>query len=431
LAAELGDAMPTGQGISVTQVEAPQSDTGYFQPDTSQFADKTFNFESPALDGSSGHATTVGSYLYGSSGVAPGAGTGGASINLWEANDWINNILNGMTKESSDVANFSWIGTTGNTYTDTLITRKLDSSINKYDYVAVVGVNNGSSATLPNLLCQSYNAISVGLTSGNHSSGYTTLDGVGRTKPDIVAPAQYTSYAAPMVAGAASLLLQTANSNSAYANAAHSQAIKAILMAGATKTEFPAWTHTQTQPLDSVYGAGELNIDRSYKILTAGRQNSSASQLVAATGWDYSQTAQSNSAKWYYFEVPENMTADEFSAVLTWNCSVNSSGTTTTLANLDLQIWTAADFAAETLLDQSVSTVDNVELLYLQDLAAGEYAMCLTSDTSNINYALAWFSSNIAAAPIVVPEPSSLLMLFSGLVFALSILPRLKRSLHN
>jgi hypothetical protein len=424
LLAELGADIPTGEGISITQVEAGLSDTGYFEPDASEFTDKRFNFKTTTPSGISSHATTVGTYLYGSSSIAPDSGTDSASINIWEANSWITSILSGRMTESADVANFSWIGTTGSVSTDTKITQLLDYSINRDDYVAVVGVNNGSSTTLPNLLCQSYNAIAVGLTSGNHSYGYTTIDGVGRIKPDIVAPAEYTSYATPMVSSAAAMLLQTAKSSTSYANAVHSETIKAILMAGATKSEFSSWSHTQTQPLDSTYGAGELNINRSYQILTSGEQEASSSQLVNRTGWDYNQTSSSSSEKLYYFDVPENTTLEEFSALLTWNSSVNLSSLTTTLANLDLKIWSVSDFTTVALLDQSISTVDNVELLYLQNLTDGRYAISVTSDTSSIDYALAWYSGDLTIAS--VPEPSTMLMLLTGLAFGLAFLGRSK-----
>ncbi len=148
LAAELGDALPTGQGISITQVEAGLYDTGYFQPDTTQFPDQTFNFRTATPSGVSSHATIVGSYLYGSSSIAPDAGTDGATINIWEANDWLNRSLNSLATENADVANFSWIGATGNVDTDAQITKKLDYSINRDDYLAVVCVDNGSGACM-------------------------------------------------------------------------------------------------------------------------------------------------------------------------------------------------------------------------------------------------------------------------------------------
>jgi hypothetical protein len=427
LAAELGDALPTGQGISITQVEAGVSDTGCFQPDTLQFTDQTFNFRTTTPSGVSSHATTVGSYLYGPSSVAPDAGTDGAAINIWEANDWISLSVGRLATESADVANFSWIGTTGSSSADTRITKQFDYTINRDDYVAVVGVDNGNGSALPNLLCQSYNAISVGLSSGNHSAGYTTIDGAGRMKPDIVAPAAFTSYAAPMVSSAAALLLQTAKSTSGYGNAAHSESIKAILMAGATKTEFSDWSHTQTHPLDSTYGAGELNVYRSYAILAGGEQKAGNSQVVSGKGWDFNQTSSSSSEKLYFFDVPTNMTLDEFSAVLTWNCLVNSSSLTTTLANLDLKLWKASDFTTVSLLDQSISTVDNVELLYLKNLDPGRYAMSVTSDTGSIDYALAWYSGNlILDTPIGVPEPSSLLMLLTCVAIGMVLFGRSK-----
>ncbi len=92
----------------------------------------------------------------------------------------------------------------------------------------------------------------------------------------------------------------------------------------------------------------------------------------------------------------------------------------------------ASDFN-DFLLDQSISTVDNVELLYLKYLAPGRYAMSVTWDTRYIDYALAWFSGNLLPElPTTVPEPSSLLMLLTSVAFGFAIIGRSKLArLHS
>ena len=146
------------------------------------------------------------------------------------------------------------------------ILQRFDFIIDRDNTVMTVGVNNGSTKKTPHLLAHSYNAIAVGRLSGDHSRGATTFYGVGRYKPDIVAGDSATSFTAPRVAGAAAILKQAA----AGTNGTHAVAIRSLLFAGATKDEFSDWTRASSQPIDEVFGFGELNIYNSYHILEAG-----------------------------------------------------------------------------------------------------------------------------------------------------------------
>ena len=75
LQTELGSNTPTGNGVSVTQVEADATLTNpdYYSylPDTTQFSGKTFTlhlvYKDPTYPavGTSGHATAVGQFFYG------------------------------------------------------------------------------------------------------------------------------------------------------------------------------------------------------------------------------------------------------------------------------------------------------------------------------------------------------------------------------
>ena len=180
-----------GSGIAVTQVEADyNSDAAVlaYMPDAStpEFSGKTFIFKPATVSEykslfttssvtsitTSDHATTVGRHLYGSSSsIAPGVST----VYSWDADYWLYSNLNYGTQENADVVNCSWVGTspTNAEY----FTQRLDRSVNQYDYVAVVAENNG--ATMPYMLNQNYNGITVGLTNGSHSHGTTTIDGAG------------------------------------------------------------------------------------------------------------------------------------------------------------------------------------------------------------------------------------------------------------
>ncbi|MCE5278135.1 MAG: PEP-CTERM sorting domain-containing protein [Planctomycetaceae bacterium] len=422
LVAELGAGVPTGSGISVSQVEAKDSSNNY-SPNTAStsFTGKTFTLKSGAT-GISSHATTVGTYLYGNSGM----GKGVAAINNWEAGNWLQSgfLKTGTTLaplvETQRVQNNSWVGSFGAGYEayDIEALRRFDYTISRDNYVAVVGVNNGSSTTVPNLLAASYNSIAVGVSSGNHSRGTTLIDTVGRVKPDIVAPATYTSYATPMVGAAATMLLQTADGSPALVNARNSESVKAILLAGATKEEFATWDRTTTRPLDEVYGAGELNIYNSYHILTAGEQNASAVSDVQTTGWDFDAAPTSGQMKYYFFEVADGTSMSDLSVILTWNRTITDTlngpswgSPASSLANLDLWLYAADGFALGSLLDSSVSTLDNVEHIYQTDLAAGRYAIAVNSDTAGTDFSLAWRSTLMT---LDIPEPCTLVLLAGG-----------------
>jgi hypothetical protein len=419
LATELGGSMPTGAGVSVSQVEAASG--GFSLPDTSdgQFSGKSFTVKGTA-SGVSSHATTVAQHFYGSStSLAPGIST----IDLYEANNWLSSAflkLGGVNPlaETRDVANFSWVGTSADAPTDQEIIRRFDYSIQQSNYVAVVGTNNGTSASVPQLLCHNYNGITVGKTDGAHAAGLTTADAAGRMKPDIVAPPSagnnFTSFTTALVSGAAAQLIEKARGTGGLANGADSRSVKAILLAGATTAEFPGWSRSSTHPLDSVYGAGELNVYNSYHILTAGEQSASESRTVATKGFALATANGSN--QHYYFDVPAGMVLNNFSTILTWNRVITDSNPgvgftpVAALDNLNLKLFVApSGYTLGTQLDSSVSSVDNVEHIFQGSLSEGRYAIEVDYGSTSTDYALAW-TGDLAA----VPELSSVWLLVAG-----------------
>lgn len=404
LSAELGASLPTGTNIAVSQIESPEI-SGYYMPDTNnvQFAGKTFSNISGVSTGVSSHATAVGQIIYGSSSsIAPDIDT----IDNYKAIEWRGaDFLRTGTSfaplvESRRIQNHSWVGSSSSR---TNIIRRLDFAVDRDGFVAVAGVNNGSSTNLPELLSHSYNAVVVGRSDGTHSAGKTTFDEPGRTKPDMVAPIAATSYGLAAVASAAAMLLEVSDTDAALTNAGMPQAVKALLLAGATKEEFPSWDRTPSRPLDEIYGAGELNIYNSYHTLVGGEQEASSTSLVARMGWDYgSVTAGSN--RWYFFEVPESNVMTRLSVVLTWHRAVpdeNPAGPWVPgsfVANLDLKLYASTNLVVGPVIDSSTSSVDNVEHIYRRHLRAGEYALEVSSGSAT-NYAIAWYSRTV-----LVPE---------------------------
>jgi hypothetical protein len=412
LISRLGTSAPSGAGIAVSHVEAGgyvSEDGGPFEyaytPEATQpfFVGRNFTLKSgPGKP--TNHATNIGAHWYGNDGIAPGV----TNIDVYSAERyWSENLLHTQSSllpsiETQRVQNHSWIvpvGSAGSNFSIDLL-RRFDYMLDRDGVVAAVGVNNRSDSVFPLALANSYNSIAVGQSEGRSSLGPTTLDTAGRSKPDLVAPARNTSTTTSWVSAAATLLLETAGSN---ANAARPETIKAALMAGATKGEFDLsgatsstlddWSHTPQRPLDLRFGAGELNIDNSHRVLSAGEFESGASN-IGISGWDF-DTIEAAEPKLYFFDVHPDATIDSLSIVATWHreFDVDTSGSAAAfnplLANLDLRLYEADGSNLGAILETSISTIDNVEHIYRQDMAGGRFAIEVVSDQA-WDFSLAW-----------------------------------------
>jgi hypothetical protein len=434
LQTKLGAGMPTGTGISVSQVEAQDGSANY-RPDATVLTGKNFIYASVGSTAASSHATTVGKYFYGSSSLAPSIGVSPQRITSYDANGFIgsNFLRTSITTqlpvvESNDIQNHSWVGELGTTALNIDATRRMDYAIQRDDFVAVFGLNNGSGTAVPSLMAGSYNGITVGLSNGAHSRGGTTLDSGSRTRPDIVVPTTATSWAAPTVGGAVALLLETSRGTLALSDASKSIVVKSLLMTGASRveTEFTTpWAHTASQPLDAVYGAGELNVLNSHDILKAGQNDASGVSTVTSTGWDFG-IGSSVTTGLYFFDLISPGSAYDIAASLVWNREITALDTqpgpsvnyfTPKLVNLDLRLFSATGFVLGSELVASTSTVDNVELIVAKGLAAGRYAWQVTSaDPANTEYGFSW---NVESVAMAVPEPSTLILAALGILLPL------------
>ncbi len=419
LLTELGGALPTGVGVRVGLVEADVDGAANivsFLPDISsaEFTGKSYttiyNPLSTATLTVSGHANGVGSNFFGNTtSFVPGVN----SVDLYEANDFVGRVQNfgggnpALTNVS--VMNHSYIGFGLTTAQTNEVNARLDYTVERDNFVSVVGLNNGVGA-IPQLYGQTYNSIVVGRTDGQHSFGTTSFNGAGRTKPDIVAPQGSTSMATPVISSTAALLHAGAIANS-MSNARNSEVVKAMIMAGATKAEFPGWSNTTTRPLDATFGAGEVNVYNSYKILLGGEHNGSLvqpTQSAALKGWDYEASFTPASTLYWNFDVLSGQVISEASILLTWNAQFqdnlgNFSLSSFSLANMDMRFYDSTSSFLGTQLAASLSTVDNVEHIYLKNLVAGKYTLAITSNVST-SFGLAW---NLVA----VPEPNSLALI--------------------
>lgn len=426
LTGRLGSATPTGAGVPVCQVEAAtEGGLSFYGPDQtrSEFAGKTFTAMSGTMN-VSWHSTTVGTSLYGVGiSIAPGI----TSIFNYESNSWINGFLrfNQPTLTPSTppggarIMNHSWIGSAGSA-NDSQILRRLDFQANRDGTLHVTGLNNNAGSTLLSLLSCSYNGISVGRTDGQHSFGLTPsgIDGPGRMKPEIVAPGAATSWATPVVAAAAALLHQVAGEPplASNPNARDPAVIKAALMAGAIHSE--TWSNAPTasgdsrgeavRPLDPVFGAGVVNVDRAHRILAGGERDGSielpSQASLGAAGWDLAQIGPGTNVHW---RLRLYDTAPELSVIATWRRLPSTSFTTAQSSpTIRLRLFRVVGTTLEPLTGEdgaayyasgnvaSTSAPDNVQHIYVRGLVAGEYviqASRLGSTGTPAPTGVAWF----------------------------------------
>jgi hypothetical protein len=179
--------------------------------------------------------------------------------------------------------------------------------------------------------------------------------------------------------------------NSRGTNAEQNEVIKALLLAGATKEEFPDWDRTTTRPYDELHGCGELNIYNSYFILKRGEFDGSDSQPGTPSGfrgWDYSRTI--DTEKFYTFNADQGI--EKASFLLTWNIDINDLNSSpdeftpqAILTNMDLELYDSAG----TLVDSSVSAEHNIEHIYVQNLPPDVYTLRVVSNRDH-DYGLAW-----------------------------------------
>jgi hypothetical protein len=411
----LGSDLPLAPVRGFAQVEASlNAEVPTFEPSVgnANYAGKAFSHRSGESAVSS-HADAVAAPFYGNT---TSLVSGDCPVDLYWADEWLeSNFLQlGSEIEPSVehrvVQNHSWIATDLEEAEVEEVSRRLDFAIDRDGFSCAVGVNNGHSTHLPDLLCQSYHTISVGLTSGHHSAGLTRFDTAGRSKPDLVAPAGFTSFATPMVASAAGLLhSKLSATDEALSPADQTRVVKALLLASATKNSVASWSNSPSSPLDSRYGAGELNIHHAYRTLVARRTASSSSVECGTNGWS-AESVTSLGTQHYFFTIPDGP-APPFSAALTWHRQLASTPSpggrdwTATLANLNLRLCHAVDFTLAETVAESSSSVDNVELIYHAGLPPGRYAL-VVENLSDIDssFALAWHSLPAVSVTATHPE---------------------------
>ncbi|NIA17544.1 MAG: S8 family serine peptidase [Planctomycetes bacterium] len=410
---------------SITYIDGwPQND---YRPDVNHrcFGDARIRFHDDDLlmPGISSHSTAIASLLVGSDpnvsafwGVAPQA-----KLDVFEFWHFVTEYVFFQKSPGVDVLTMSL----GSAF-DEWWTRGIDAMAQKFGILVVAGIGNGKNAFDPPLYpAAGANVLGVGvvdsaaspngllrftLPDANHSSSGPTDD--GRCKPDIVAAGNwlaavageeagyeltgdYSSYSAPIVAGAAAVLIEKAKSEP-YLSAAVSQkagncVLKSILMTSAAK--LPGW-HKGTAdtaddnefPLDFNQGAGMLDAE-------------AAMALLICRQWD-SNTLSPDSPNSYPVSPEPN--SGFLAATLVWNRVYSDRYPFEPLAEKDvdfrLELW-AADINEPNkpvLVDYSDSSVDNIEHIYyrLDEKFTGYELIVTTANGSGPDepsrYGLSW-----------------------------------------
>jgi hypothetical protein len=282
-------------------------------------------------------------------------------------------------------------------------TRGIDSMADNFGLLVVAAIGNGKNAyDLPLYPAAGANVLAVGVADSNgsladfsvpdanRSTAGPTLD--GRCKPDIVAPGNclvaiadsnglysssgdYSSFAAPVVAGVASMLIQKAKAEPGLRLAASGFSgncvMKSILMTGAKK--LPGWhkghpdsNDDSEYPLDFRQGAGMLDGLAAYNVLTAGMQRYGDVETI---GWDIDVIEPNYLAdNIYKFRTAANP-RNRLTATLVWNRNYQNqypfNFNSELWTDLQLQLRTVDDNGQYRQIDYSDSPVDNVEHLYV------------------------------------------------------------------
>lgn len=445
LAALLGERLPTGRAVRVMQIEGAMTSkderASGWAPDAGEddLSAKRFLYPGPP----SRHATGVARQFYGPRSMSPDV----TEVEAFPAPLWAHDTMGFLCTgthhlprfSSARVANHSWVG--GRNATDALeVLKRTDYVVERDDFLQVVGANNGPE--VHKLLQCSYNAICVGRAAGRHSAGTLDLGEdvyvAGRAKPDIVAPARFTSIATPRVASAVAMLLgfghesggtlsrgsyRSPRTGTAIYHAETSEVLKAALMAGADRGSVRGYrgdaAHRTDNGLDLRYGSGELNVLNSYAILAGGEWDSIEDDGPEGgrpgAGFDYDPAFGgldgSNEQASYRLKAPPG--AQRLKVCLAWNIRVNGDtdrwNGRANLHDLDLKVYDL-DHSQRLPVAESMSWVDNTENAWVEAEPGHRYEVHVLRARNQHpfrgDYGLAWQFEGPGIAERIVGRPT-------------------------
>lgn len=273
-------------------------------------------------------------------------------------------------------------------------------------------------------------------------TGGNTFGGSVSLADDNYSPVAGTSFAAPIVAGGATLVVDAARQNG-HGEAIDGRVVKSVLLNSADKDIFSkngagatvAWDNgqsdvggviTTTQALDYGVGAGRMNLDEAFDQLlggTTGVANVMGNMgLVETVGWDRGTVSQGLANE--YFLTDQLLAGTMFTVTLDWYVDAVANATDLngdglqdvsfgSFDDLNLEVWKTVGGVADTKVAESISLYDNVEHLYFEILETADYMIRVVwnqehwdffGDANQETYGLAWSGT---AAPDVDPPPPS------------------------
>ncbi len=412
----MGGFTPDGRDVTVLQVEASGKEGWSLDPASPRYRGIVIEPVAPGAT-PGGHAAMVANAMLS---LSPGL----AKI-CTASSDWFLNELLQVGRPASPrplpsgakIAFCAWVASVaGDAGNDVL--RRADWLIVNAPFLLVAG-QSGNAA----LMAAGYNSIAVGGADDAPNAGTPAgVDGPGRCKPEIVTGEGAASPATGRVAGAAAMLFDAANrlpKLRGEPEAQRPEVLKAILLAGATRRG--DWTNLSqdaaapavraaTRPLDRAVGAGTLDVARAVGILAAGRPGSDSA--IGLSGWDlirWSEAGEGGVAEATY-RLRLERDAGEFALVCCWNRIVLD-GAQWRLADIDLQVERLGDESttpwASSGNDASESRIDNVEMILLRDLRAGEYRITVRlREGDPVPVAMAWLVSG-PSRNAALPSPAA------------------------
>jgi hypothetical protein len=251
-----------------------------------------------------------------------------------------------------------------------------------------------------------------------------------------------TSFSAPVVAGGVALMKDAAKAFGMSATALDSRVIKAVLMATAAETD--GWDNGQTnvggvvrttQALDQLAGAGALDLQTAGLTYVDGATEDLAGTsggTIGASGWDLGAVTVGGATDYVFDSTLSGPT--ELDVALNWFTggvfdAGGNTGTRTSFANLDLQVWSIVEGGFVSLVAESASVYNNAELLRFT-LPTGLYGLRVSlpemvydigaTPVTSETYGLSWTTT-------AVPEPSAAMLAVGGAMCAFVVVRRRRR----
>lgn len=234
-----------------------------------------------------------------------------------------------------------------------------------------------------------------------------------------------TSFAAPVVAGVAALMVEQARKMEHPTEAEDPRVIKSVLQTSAVKpggwekgVASLAADNTTAVPLSYDWGAGLLDPEGAVNLLRKGP--SPKNVRVADDGWNLAAIGEldANRAEigllghFYFFD--DLVAGTDFTATLNWYRHISASGgalSADALVNFDLILypWNGTTLGVAEAISES--TVDNLEHIFLDSIVGGDYMLRVVgrdyAGRASETYALSW---EITSSAPLVPEPGTFLL---------------------